>query len=99
MPNKEPSWPMFRRVWRRAKLTDRMIEGLGADPVVAARLDKGNAYQTACTNCLKRCEASNCRNRLNEAERISQPPDICLPNICLNVHFFERCTIRRKEIH
>ncbi len=52
MPDREPSWPMFRRVWRRAELTDRMITEVGVDPIVAARLDRGAAYRNACTKCL-----------------------------------------------
>ena len=91
MPNRELRWPMFRRVWRRAELTDRMIAESGVDPVVAARLDNGDAYREACANCLTCPVAAECRNWRDAAEHLPLPPDFCL-----NSRFFERCLIRQK---
>ena len=94
MPNREPRWPMFHRVWRRAELTDRMIGELRVDPIVAARLDKGDAYREACTNCLTCSGASECRNWLDAPERLPLPPDFCP-----NTRYFERCLLRQKDVH
>ncbi len=93
MSTKEPRWPMFYRVRRREKLTDRMIGEMGVDPIVAARLDKGNAYREACANCLTCSAAGDCRNWLDAAERLPLPPDFCP-----NSRFFERCLIRQKSV-
>ena len=91
MPNRKPRWPMFRRVWRRADLTDRMIAETGIDPIVAARLDKGDAYREASANCLTCPMASCCRNWLDAAERLPLPP-----GFCPNSRFFERCLMPQK---
>ena len=42
MANRDPQWPMFHRVWRRADLTDRMIDALGVDPIVAGWRARGD---------------------------------------------------------
>ena len=93
MPNREARWPMFHRVWRRAELTDRMIDELGVDPIVAARLDKGDVYREACENCLICSTPTECRNWLQAAER---PP--LSPDFCPNSRFFERLLLRQKEL-
>jgi hypothetical protein len=94
MPDREPSWPMFKRVWRRAELTDRMIDELAVDPIIAARLDKGDAYREACANCIACSSPSDCRNWLDATERLPLPPDFCP-----NSKFFERCLYRKKDMH
>ena len=91
MPNRKPRWPMFRRVWQRAELTDRMIVESGVNPVVAARLDKGDAYREACANCLTCSVVDECRNWLDAAERLPLPP-----GFCPNSRFFERCLAHQK---
>lgn len=94
MLNREPRWPMFHRVWRRAELTDRMIIELGIDPLVAARIDKGEAYCEACDICLTCPAARACRSWLNVTD---QPP--CPPDFCPNADFFESCRVHQKEAH
>ncbi|MGI9478509.1 MAG: DUF6455 family protein [Hyphomicrobiaceae bacterium] len=94
MPNREPLWPMFRRVWRRAELTDRMINDLGVDPIVAARLDKGEAYREACAICLACPVTRVCRNWMTADEGHDQPPDFCP-----NAHFFGRCRSSQEDVH
>lgn len=94
MAIREPQWPMFHRVWRRADLTDRMIGELGVDPISAARLDRGDAYQAACAICLTCPAARDCRNWLDAAEQLPLPPDFCP-----NKQFFERCLLRQKNVN
>ena len=86
MHGRDPRWPMFHRVWRRAELTDRMVCELGIDPMVAAKLDEGQAYCEACTTCLICAAPSTCRTWLNEVERRPLAPDFCP-----NARFFQRC--------
>ncbi len=94
MPNREPRWPMFQRVWRRAELTDRMITELGIDPIVAARLERGDAYHQACTICLTCPAARNCRNWLNSSDLHSRPP-----HFCPNSNFFANCRLGQKKLN
>lgn len=94
MPEQGPRWPMFQRVWRRAALTDRMIDELGIEPIIAARLDKGEAYRQACTICLTCPAARPCRNQLDLGEGLAS-----VPNYCPNRHFFEACLERQLELH
>ena len=94
MPNREPRWPMFHRVWRRAELTDRMINELGVDPIVAARLDKGEAYCEAFAICLPCPAARVCRNWMTAEGHHEQPPDFCP-----NAGFFGRCQLRQDDVN
>ena len=93
MLSREPRWPMFHRVWRRAELTDRMVCELGINPIVAAKLDDGNAYPEACITCLTCAAPSTCRAWLDTSERAPLAPDFCP-----NVQFFQRCLARQDEL-
>ncbi len=92
MVNRDPRWPMFRRVWRRAELTNRMIEALNVDPIIAARIDTGDAYRDACATCLTCPAAPACRRWLNEPEYTSKPPDFCP-----NARFFGTCLLNQRK--
>lgn len=92
MANRAPNWPLFRKVWRRAELTDRMIEALAVSPIIAARIDKGNAYHNACTICLTCSVATACRNWLDESQYPALPPDFCP-----NAQFFRTCIANKSK--
>ena len=92
MANRDPLWPMFRRVWRRADLANRMIEALNVDPIIAVRIDKGDAYRDACTICLTCSAAPACRNWLNDSEHPALPPDFCP-----NAQYFATCLFNQSK--
>jgi hypothetical protein len=94
MINPAPRWPMFRKVWRREKLIERMIGEMGIDQVVAARLDRGDAYSEASAKCLACSAQSECRSWLEASDGLPLPPDICP-----NDEFFKRCLERQKNKH
>lgn len=86
MLSREPRWPMFHRVWRRAELTDRMVCELGINPIAAVKLDDGQAYREACITCLTCAAPNTCRNWLNSESRLPVSSEFCP-----NSRFFERC--------
>lgn len=81
------SWPMFNRIFRQVDLMDRMMEAVGVSPATAARVDKGEAWYEARTNCISCCHECECRNWLECSEGLPLPP-----NFCPNVGFLQRCT-------
>ena len=81
------SWPMFNRIFHQVDLMDRMMEIVGVNPAIAARVDKGEAWYEARTNCISCCHECECRNWLECSEGLPMPPDFCP-----NVEFFRRCT-------
>ena len=81
------SWPKFNRIFHQVELMDRMMEVVGVNPAVAARVDKGEAWYEARTNCISCCHECECRNWLECSEGLPIPP-----NFCPNVEFFRRCT-------
>ena len=81
------SWPTFNRIFHQVELMDRMMEVIGVDHAVAARVDRGEAWYEARTNCISCCHEWECRNWLECSEELPLPPDFCP-----NVEFFHRCT-------
>ena len=78
--------PMLDRVFRQARLMDRVMERAGVDAGMAARSDKGMAFYDARTKCIACCRERACRMRLEGAEGHLLPPDFC-PNAA----FFRSC--------
>ncbi len=63
-----------------------MMERMGANPGVAVRIDKGNAWYEARTKCVSCWHEYECRNWLEGSEVLQGPTDFC-PNVA----FFQRC--------
>ncbi|MCB1511800.1 MAG: hypothetical protein KDJ36_12935 [Hyphomicrobiaceae bacterium] len=85
-------WPMFRRVWRRAELLDRMIAALSLSTSKAVRLDHGEACAIAAATCLECNKAAECRAWLANMRDQTAAPDFC-PNRV----FFSRCQPDQKR--
>ena len=83
---------MLDRVFRQADLMDRVIESVGVNPAVAARVDRGVAFYEARTRCISCCFEQECRKWLEQppVER-SHPAEFC-PNA-----EFLRCCARKKD--
>ncbi len=86
MPTSTLRWPMFRRVWRRAELMDRVMTALSLSTSKAVRLDRGEAHAVAAATCLDCNRAADCRIWLSKARGQASPPEFC-PNRL----FFLRC--------
>ena len=83
---RKTKWPMFRRVWRRAELFERMALLLGVNLAVGARLDAGEAIGVATAKCLNCRFAGECRSWMEALEGLPLPP-----GFCPNRKFFSRC--------
>ena len=64
------SWPTFNRIFHQVELMDRMMEVIGVDHAVAARVDRGEAWYEARTNCISCCHEWECRNWLECSEEL-----------------------------
>jgi hypothetical protein len=73
------SRPMLDRVFRQAELMDRVIERVGVNPAVAARVDRGVAFYEARTKCISCHLEQECRKWLARPMQRSSPADFC-PN-------------------
>jgi hypothetical protein len=73
------SRPMLNRILRHAELMDRMMERVGVNSAVAARLDRGMAWYEARTRCVACSNERQCRDWLGSAETGScaNPPAFC----------------------
>jgi len=87
------SRPMLERIVRHAELMDSIMERLGIDPAVAARLDRGMAWYEARTRCLACCDERQCRHWLEHTDPAPTAP----PRSCANVEFFRRCRVSRSN--
>ena len=76
--------PMLDRVLRQAELMDRVMEQLGVDPAVAARVDRGLGSYEARTRCIACSHERECREALQSAA--TDPPPFCS-----NAHFLRTC--------
>ncbi len=83
---RKAKWPMFRRVWRRAEMLERVASLLGVNLAVGARLDAGEAIGEATTRCLHCRFAGECRSWMEASECSPLPP-----GLCPNRKFFSRC--------
>jgi hypothetical protein len=77
---------MLDRVFSQAELMDRMIERVGINPAVVARLDRGMTWYAARTRCIECCHARECRAWVDDGRPSAAPPDFC-PNAAL----FQSC--------
>lgn len=77
---------MFRRVERRARRTQDMMDRLDVDPLKLARLERGQAYAEARQRCLE-CGTSDRCLRWLEMEQAGNS----LPDFCPNLKVFLRC--------
>jgi hypothetical protein len=76
------SRPMLERVFAQAELMDRMIERVGVNPAVVARLDRGMTWYAARTRCIECAHARECRAWVDGSEPTAAPPEFC-PNAAL----------------
>ena len=80
------SWPMFRRVERRAVRSMRRRRVLHVRPGKLARLRRGNAYAEARAGCLSCGMSERCLRWLDDPAAAGKRPEFC-PNLTL----FEAC--------
>jgi hypothetical protein len=80
------SWPMFRRVERRAVRMHQMMTRLHVDPGKLARLRRGDAYADARAGCLACGMSEKCLRWLDDRAEAAKRPEFC-PNLTL----FEAC--------
>ena len=71
------------RIFRHAELMDRVMERLGIDPSVAARLDRGMAWYEARTRCLACRDERQCRLWLEQTDPVPTAP----PRPCATAEF------------
>lgn len=69
--------PMLDRVLRQAELMDCVMEQLGVDPAVAARVDRGLGFYEARSRCIACIHERECRERLQSAARDAAPAPFC----------------------
>jgi Family of unknown function (DUF6455) len=80
------SRPMLDHVLAQADLMDRMIDRVGVNPAVVARLDRGMTWYAARTRCIECSHSRECRAWVDGTAAGTAPPDFC-PNGKL----FESC--------
>lgn len=80
------SWPMFRRVERRAVRMHEMMTRLYVDPGTLARLRRGDAFAEARARCLSCAMSEKCLRWLDDPAEAGKRPEFC-PNLTL----FEAC--------
>jgi hypothetical protein len=91
LPRRQPtSWPMFRRVERRAVRMHEMMQRLDVDPTKLARLRRGDACAEARRRCLACGASEKCLRWLEAPARGDKRPEFC-PNLAL----FEACKRER----
>ena len=88
------SRPMLNRVLQQAELMDRMMERLGIDRVVAARLENGMAWYEARSQCIACHSERQCQEWLKGAP---MEPSIGPPVFCHNTAFFRCCAVSVPE--
>jgi hypothetical protein len=87
LPRRQPmSWPMFRRVERRAVRSMRRRRVLHVRPGKLARLRRGNAYAEALAGCLSCGMSEKCLCWLDDPAEAPKRQEFC-PNLTL----FEAC--------
>jgi hypothetical protein len=81
------SWPMLGRNSRQPELMLRMMDRIGVNQAVAARVDGGMAWAGARTKCIFCRREGECRVWLDGPQAASMPQ-----GLCPNVEFFRWCT-------
>ena len=92
MPDPNFNWPIFRRVERRARRTQDMMERLDVDPLALVRLRQGEAYAEARQQCLMCGTSDKCLRWLEEEHT---PDDV--PEFCPNARIFVACRRQQKK--
>jgi hypothetical protein len=82
---------MFHRVENRARRMHEMMQRLGVDTCVLARLRRGDAYAEARGRCLSCGTSDKCLRWLE------QPGDGKRPEFCPNLTLFEACKRKDRE--
>jgi len=72
----------------QAESMDRMLERVGVDPTVAARVENGMALYEARTRCLECPSARRCKAWLADVSSDHHPK---APDFCPNELFFRYC--------
>lgn len=80
------SRPMLDHVLAQADLMDRMIDRVGVNPAVVARLDRGMTWYAARTRCIECSHSRECRAWVDGTAAGTAPPDFCP-----NGRLFESC--------
>jgi len=80
------SRPMLDHVLSQADLMDRMIDRVGVNPAVVARLDRGMTWYAARTRCIECSHSRECRTWVDGTAAGTAPPDFCP-----NGRLFESC--------
>jgi Family of unknown function (DUF6455) len=88
------SRPMLNRILQQAELMDFMMERLGIDPVVAARLENGMAWYDARSQCIACHSERQCQEWV---KRAPTEPSIGPPDFCHNTAFFRCCAVSVPE--
>jgi hypothetical protein len=76
--------PMLDRVLRQAELMDRVMEQLGVNPAVAARVDRGLGFYEARSRCIACSHERECREALQDPTTGPAP-------FCPNAQFLSTC--------
>jgi hypothetical protein len=76
--------PMLDRVLRQAELMDRVMQQLGVNPAVAARMDRGLGFYEARTRCIACSHERECREALRSLATGPAP-------FCPNAQFLRSC--------
>jgi uncharacterized protein DUF6455 len=71
--------PMLDRVFRQAELMDRVMQQLGINPAVAARVDRGFGFYEARSRCIACSHEGECRAALQVGLTQAGPAPFC-PN-------------------
>jgi hypothetical protein len=75
--------PIFNRIFRQAKLMDRMMDQLGVTATVAMQINNGRAWYEARTKCIDCLDHKACRRWLDNLDAQAAPPEFCA-----NARFF-----------
>jgi len=86
----ERRWPQTDRVWQQFALMDLVMQRVGVDPAVAARMAGGAALAEARNTCLSCPFHRECRRWLESGGDFSE-----LAGFCPNAGFFRECSRRR----
>jgi hypothetical protein len=79
------SGPMMQRVLQQAETMDQMMQCIGVEPVLAARIDSGMAWYEARSRCIACIHDRHCRGWIAAHQGTPQPEP---PMFCQNAEFF-----------
>jgi uncharacterized protein DUF6455 len=69
----------FDRIFRQAKLMDRMMQRVGVHAATGTKIDKGGEWYEARTKCIACRSDRECREWLArpDVDAVSDPPEFC----------------------